>query len=75
MRAAGAPARAAEPVLDWNARAVSANLAPAPGSASTATAVATAAHHVLTGLTPALPVAGRDQLDAAYLIELAAIRR
>ncbi|HYI20097.1 MAG TPA: hypothetical protein VD836_15380, partial [Solirubrobacteraceae bacterium] len=113
------PARAAEPVLDWNARAVSAllaagttpipnlgqaptvqalhmamtqgavydavnsidkthepylvGLAPAPASASTAAAVATAAHHVLTGLTPALPAAARDGLDAAYVSELAAI--
>jgi hypothetical protein len=114
-----APARAAEPVLDWNARAVTAllaagttpipnlgqappvqalhmamtqgavydavnsidksyepylqNLAPAPATASKEAAVATAAHHVLTGLTPVLPVTVRDQLDAAYLSELAAI--
>jgi len=49
------------------------NLAPAPATASKEAAVATAAHHVLTGLTPVLPVTVRDQLDAAYLSELAAI--
>jgi hypothetical protein len=114
-----APARAAEPVLDWNARAVTALLAagttpipnlgqaptvqalhmamtqgavfdavnsidksyerylpavaPAPANASKDAAVATAAHRVLTGLTPALPAAARAPLDAAYASELAAI--
>src|SRR3954469_11193195 len=114
-----APARAAEPVLDWNARAVSAllaagttpipnlgqappvqalhmamtqgavydavnsidktyepylqNLAAAPATASKEAAVATAAHHVLTGLTPSLPATSRDQLDADYVSDLAAI--
>jgi hypothetical protein len=112
------PARAAEPVLDWNARAMSAllgagttpptlgqaptvqalhmamtqgavydavnsidrtyepylqNVPAAPASASKAAAVATAAHHVLTRLTPSLPVTVRSQLDADYASDLAAI--
>jgi hypothetical protein len=114
-----APARAAEPVLDWNARAVTAlleagatplpnlgqdpkvqalhmamtqgavydavnsidktyepylqNLPPAPATASKEAAVATAAHHVLTGLAPELPVATRNRLEIDYANELAAI--
>ena len=119
MLVPAASARAAEPVLDWNARAVSAllaagttslpnlgqaptvqalhmamtqgavydavnsidrtyepylqTLAPAPASASTDAAVATAAYRVLTGLSPALPAVPRGQLDAAYASDLAAI--
>ena len=38
----------------------------APGSASKAAAVATAAHHVLVGIVPALPQIVRDNLDDAY---------
>jgi hypothetical protein len=114
-----APARAGEPVLDWNARTVTALLAagttplpnlgqaptvqslhmaitqaavydavnsidkthesylqglpPAPAIASKDAAVATAAHDVLTGLTPSLPATVRSQLDAAYASDLAAI--
>jgi hypothetical protein len=45
----------------------------APASASRAAAVATAAHHVLVGLTPALPQAVRDSLDASYVASLQAI--
>ncbi|HEX5826204.1 MAG TPA: vanadium-dependent haloperoxidase [Candidatus Limnocylindrales bacterium] len=45
----------------------------APPSASKPAAVATAAHHVLVGLTPALPQAVLGWLDGAYGSSLAAI--
>jgi hypothetical protein len=45
----------------------------APASASVDAAVATAAHDVLTGLTPPLPAVVRDRLDALYAGSLAAI--
>jgi hypothetical protein len=45
----------------------------APASASKRAAVATAAHHVLVGLVPALPQEVRDWLDDLYADYLAAI--
>ena len=54
-----------EPYLD--------GLPAAPATASRPAAVATAAHHVLVGLTPALPQAVRDSLDASYAASLLAI--
>jgi hypothetical protein len=42
----------------------------APASASKAAATATAAHHVLVGIIPALPQAVRDSLDTLYSASL-----
>lgn len=42
-------------------------------SASQGAAAATAAHHVLVGIVPALPQAVRDSLDASYAASLAGI--
>jgi vanadium-dependent haloperoxidase-like protein len=49
------------------------NLPSAPRTASKAAAVATAAHHVLVGLVPALPDNVKANLDAAYTASLATI--
>ena len=57
--------RTYEPYLDGLPRA--------PRSASKSAAAATAAHHVLVGLTPALPQVVRDRLDALYAATLARI--
>jgi hypothetical protein len=46
---------------------------PAPVSASQDAAAATASHHVLMGLVPALPQKVRDRLDLLYAGSLAAI--
>ncbi|HEY1368165.1 MAG TPA: vanadium-dependent haloperoxidase [Gaiellaceae bacterium] len=50
-----------------------ANLPPASQGASIDAAVATAAHHVLVGIVPALPQNVRDSLDALYATALGAI--
>ena len=49
------------------------NLPRAPRTASKAAAVATAAHHTLVGLVPALPDNVKANLDAAYTTSLATI--
>jgi vanadium-dependent haloperoxidase-like protein len=49
------------------------NLPRAPRTASKAAAVATAAHHVLVGLVPALPDNVKANLDAAYTASLGTI--
>ena len=49
------------------------NLPRAPRTASKPAAVATAAHHVLVGLVPALPDNVKANLDAAYTASLATI--
>jgi hypothetical protein len=59
--------------IDRGHRPYIAGLPRAARSASKGAAAATAAHHVLVGLEPALPAAVRDRLDALYASSLTSV--